>query len=182
MKNFKGIVFFVFLLLYGVGVCIGSARQVLVDNQSGMYEYLEGAVSGYDVGIKESVNSILKDNMKLFCCLVAGGFFVMGPIVLGTVMVIKGYSTGFAITAVLRFFGMRGLIYCLANLISAIIVIPALCWYSCKAVENIKEIRYDRREFMKRLLLLLVIILLVLIVDGGIRGYLSAILMKIGSN
>ncbi|MBR5809168.1 MAG: stage II sporulation protein M [Clostridia bacterium] len=182
MKNFKAIVFLVFLLLYTVGVCIGSARQVLVANQSGMYEYLEGAVSGYDVSVSESVKSIFKDNIKLFGCLFIGGFFVIGPLVLGAIMIIKGYSTGFAITAVLRLFGIRGLTFCMANLISAIIIVPALCWYSCNAIENIKEIRHERSEFLKRLLLLLLIILLVLIVDSGIRGYLSAILMKFGTN
>lgn len=182
MRNFKRIVFLTFLLLYGIGVCIGSTRQVLVDNQSGMYEYLEGAVSGYDVGAKESVKSILNDNMKLFFCLLVGGFFVIGPVMLGAVMVIKGYSTGFAITAVLRLFGMRGLVFCLANLISVIVVVPALCWYSCKTVENIKDMRYDRREFLKRFILLAIVVLLVLIIDSITRGYLSATLMKFGNN
>ena len=178
MKNFKWLIFWIFILLYGVGVCIGSTRQVTVENQNGMYEYLEGAVSGYDVPASESIRSILKDNMKLLFCLAIGGFFVAGPVVLGVVMFIKGYSTGFAITAVLRLFGIRGLTYCMANLISAIIIVPALGWYSCKSAANIKDMRYDRREFLKRFCFLLMIILLVLIVDSGIRGYLTAILMK----
>lgn len=182
MKNFRGIVFLSFLLLYAVGVCMGSARQVLVDNQSGMYEYLEGAVSGYDVSVSDSIKSIFKNNMKLFVCLLAGGLFVIGPVVLGVIMIVKGYSAGFAITAVLRLFGIRGLVYCMANLISAIIMVPALCWYSCKAIENIKELRYDRREFIKRLVLLLTVLLLVIIIDSGIRGYLSSIVMKFATN
>lgn len=181
MRNFKGIMFLVFLLLYAVGVCIGSTRQVLVDNQSGMYEYLEGAVSGYDIQASESIKSILKDNMKLFLCLLVGGFFVVGPVVLGAVMVIKGYSAGFAITAVLRLFGMRGLIFCMANIISAIIVVPAMCWYSCKAVENIKEMRYERNEFLKRFIILAIVMLLILIIDGLTRGYLSAVFMSFGN-
>lgn len=178
MKNIKGIIFLVFLLLYGIGVCTGSASQVSTPNQSSMYEYLEGAVSGYDVTTAESFKSILKDNLKLFLCLMAGGFFVIGPVVLGAVMLVKGYSAGFAITTVLRFFGVRGLIFCMANLISAVILVPALCWYSYKSVENIKEMRHDRREFLRRLFLLLVVILIVLLIDSVIRGYLSAILMK----
>ena len=120
--------------------------------------------------------------MKLFFCLLLGGFFVIGPVMLGAVMVIKGYSTGFAITAVLRLFGMRGLVFCLANLISVIVVVPALCWYSCKTVENIKDMRYDRREFLKRFILLAIVVLLVLIIDSITRGYLSATLMKFGNN
>ena len=180
MRKFKGIFFLIFLLLYVIGVCIGSGRLILVDNQSGMYEYLEGAVSGYSVTVTESIKSILEDNMKLFLCLLVGGFFLIGPLILCAVMVIKGYFAGFAITAVLRLFGIRGLLFCTANLISAIIIVPALCWYSCKSVENIKEMRYDRREFLKRFFVLSLVILAGLVIDGVIRGYLSAILMKFG--
>lgn len=178
MKNFKAVIFFVFLFLYGTGVLIGSIRQVSAPNQNVMYEYLEGAVSGYDVTSQESFKSVLKDNIKLFFCLLVGGFFVVGPVILGVIILVKGYSVGFAITAMLRLFGVRGLICCISNLISAVILIPAICWYSCKAVENIKDIRYDRREFLKRLAILLIVIFIVLLIDSGIRGYLSAILMK----
>ncbi|MBQ7985738.1 MAG: hypothetical protein IJ304_00525 [Clostridia bacterium] len=178
MRNFKSVLFLVFLLLYGIGVCIGSARQVLAPNQSGMYEYLENAMSGYDVTTTESVSSIFKDNMKLFLCLAVGGFFLVGPVLLGGVMLVKGYSTGFAITAVLRLFGIYGITFCIANLVSAVIVVPMLCWYSSNTVVNIREMRYDRREFLKRFFVLLAIIFLVVVVDSGVRGFLSAILMK----
>lgn len=178
MRNFKGILFLAFLLLYGVGVCIGSARQVLAPNQSSMYEYLENAMSGYDVTTMESVKSIFKDNMKLFLCLAIGGFFLVGPVLLGAVILVKGYSTGFAITAVLRLFGIYGMTFCIANLVSAGFVVPMLCWYSSNTVVNIREMRYDRREFLKRFFVLLSVILLVVAADSVIRGFLSAILMK----
>ena len=135
-------------------------------------------MTGYSVTAMESIKSILADNIKLFLCLLAGGFFLIGPLILCGVMVIKGYFAGFAITAVLRLLGIRGLLFCTANLISAIIVVPALCWYSCKSTENIKEMRYDRRGFLKKLFLMALIILVVLVADSIIRGYLSAMLMK----
>lgn len=178
MRNKKGILFLIFLTLYVIGMCIGSARQVLAPNQIGMHEYLEQAITGYDVTVTESVKSIFKDNSKLFLCVAVGGFFVVGPVLLGIVMLTKGYMAGFAITAVLRCFGVYGLIFCVANLVSAAIVVPMLGWYSCNSVVNIQEQRYDRREFIKRFLVLLAIIAVVLLADCGIRGCLSAILMK----
>ncbi len=181
MQNKKGVTFLIFLLLYGVGVCIGCTRQISVSDQSGMYEYLEQAMSGYNATAMESVKSIFKDNMKLFLCIAIGGFFLIGPVFLGGVMLVKGYSTGFAITAVLRFFGLYGITFCIANLISAGFVVPMLCWYSCNCVLNIKEMRYDRREFLKRFFVLLAIMLVVVIVDSGVRGFLSAMLMKFAS-
>ena len=87
MRKFKGILFLIFLLLYVIGVCMGSAGILLIDNQSGMYEYLENAMTGYSVTAMESIKSILADNMKLFLCLLAGGFFLIGPLILCGVMV-----------------------------------------------------------------------------------------------
>ena len=60
MQNKKGVIFLIFLLLYGVGVCIGCTRQISVSDQSGMYEYLEQAMSGYNATAIESVKSIFK--------------------------------------------------------------------------------------------------------------------------
>lgn len=182
MRNKKGILFFIFLLLYGLGVCIGSTRQVLVGDQNGMYEYLEKAISGYDVTAMDSVKSILKDNIKIFLCLLIGGFFLAGPVVLCGVMLVKGYTAGFAITAVLRLFGIKGITFCIANIISAAIVVPAMCWYSSNSVVNILELRYDRREFLKRFFVLLAVILLVILADSGIRGFLSALFMQFTPN
>lgn len=178
MKNLKSIIFIAFLILYAIGVGIGCARQIGAENQAGMYEYLEGAVSGYDVSVKESIKSILHDNIKVLGLAFVGGFFLIGPILLAVIMFLKGYMAGFAITSVLRFFGISGWIFCGANLVSAAIVIPALAWYSCMCVGNIVNNRYDRREFVKRFAVIFIVILLVLLLDSILKGFLSSILLK----
>lgn len=181
VKNLKNILFLAFILLYTVGVCIGCMMQISVRNQGNMYEYLESAMSGYDVTALESIKTILWDNLKIFGLLAIGGFFLAGPLVLAGVMLMKGYTAGFAITAVLRFYGMRGIIFCGANLVSAAIVIPAVCWYSCASSTNILKNRHDRKEFLKRFFLLLAAILPILCVDGILKGILSPFLIKFAS-
>lgn len=178
MKNFKIVVFFVFIALYVLGLSVGSISLVGNKNQEEMYEYLDGAVSGYNVSTGESIKQILEDNLKTFVILVAGGIFLLGPVIMGVLLVIKGYTTGFAITAMLRLFGMRGLAFCIANLLSCAILIPALSWYSCASIANIINNKQDKRVFIKQFFVFLVIMLPILFLDGVLRGFLSAFLMK----
>ncbi len=179
MKKFKLVVFFVFIALYVIGTLIGSVSLVGNKNQVEMYEYLEGAVSEYNVQTWESIKQILEGNLKTFALLVFGGMFLLGPVVMAGVMVIKGYTTGFAITAMLRLFGMRGLTFCIANLLSCAIIIPAIAWYSCEAITNILNNRYEKNTFMKCFLVRLLVMIPILLIDGVLRGFLSSILMKL---
>lgn len=169
----------IFLLLYFVGVCIGCVREIGVENQGEMYEYLEASVTDYNVTASDSIKSIFKDNMKIFCFLFLGGLFLPGSVLLGGVMLVKGYTAGFAITAMLRLFGMKGLIFCGANLVSAAILVPALSWYSGASFENLIRKREDRNTFLKKYTVMLLCIFLILIFDAILRGFLSSMLMKL---
>ena len=182
MKNFKVILFLIFILLYSVGIVAGCIGQVGTENQRDMYEYLEGAVSGYDTSTSESIKAVLSDNIKVFGLLAVGGLFLLGPLVLSCVVLMKGYSTGFAITTILRLFGMRGFLFCGANILSSAIIIPAMAWYSCQAIFNILNNRYERKDFIKRYILLIIIMIPVFLSDSVLRGLLSSILIKFASS
>ncbi len=179
MKRFKLVVFFVFIALYVIGLSVGSVSQVGNKNQGEMYEYLEGAVSEYNVTVGESIKQILQDNIKTLVLLALGGVFLLGPVVMVVLVVIKGYTTGFAITAMLRLFGFRGITFCLANLLSCAIIIPALSWYSCAVVTNILDNRYEKKTFFKCFFVLILVMVPILLMEGVIRGFLSALLMKL---
>lgn len=178
MKKFRMAVFFAFIALYVIGLSVGSVSQVGNKNQGEMYEYLEGAVSEYNVTVGESVRQIIKGNLKTLVLLTLGGIFLLGPVVMVVLVAIKGYATGFAITAMLRLFGIRGITFCIANLLSCAIIIPALSWYSCAVVTNILENRYEKKTFFKCFFLMILVMVPVLLIDGVVRGVLSAVLMK----
>ena len=182
MKNFKVILFLIFILLYSVGIVAGCIGQVGTENQRDMYEYLEGAVSGYDTSANESIKAVFSESIKIMGLIAIGGFFLLGPLILCFVMLMKGYATGFAITTILRLFGMRGLLFCGANLVSSAIIIPAIAWYSCQATSNILNNRYERKDFIKRYILLIVIMIPVFLADSVLRGLLSSILIKFASS
>ena len=179
MVDLKKILIVIFIILYAIGVVFGCLEQISTENQNDMYTYLEEAISAYDVPVTESVKSILLDNAKLFAILVAGGLFMIGPVLLVALVLIKGYSTGFAVISVLRLFGIRGMLLCAANIVSAAVIIPAVCWFSAMCSLNILTNRYDRKTFLKRFFVLIAFILPIVLVDGFVRGSLSSFLMKI---
>jgi len=179
MKNYKTILFFVFIILYVAGLIFGSLSQVGTDNQKGMYEYLEGAVYGYNVKIIDSIKQVLEDNVKILVLLVAGGILMFGPFVLAVMLVVKGYTAGFAITAMLRLFGARGLIYCGANFLSTAIIIPTIAWFSVASCENILANRYDKGLFLKTFFKKIIIVIPILLLEGIIRGLLSSVLLGV---
>lgn len=181
MKNYKTVLFFVFIFLYVAGLLFGSFSQVGTENQKGMYEYLEKAVSGYDVSISDSIKQILEDNVKTLVLLVAGGILLLGPFIMAIMLVVKGYTAGFAITAMLRLFGAKGLVFCGANFLSTAILIPAIAWFSVSSCDNILANRYDKSLFLKNFFKYIVIMLPILLLDGIIRGVLSSILLRFAS-
>lgn len=181
MKNYKTVLFIIFIFLYAAGILTGSIREARVENQVNMYEYLENAVSGYDILPKDNIKSIFFDNIIILGILALGGIIPLGAIILAVSVFIKGYTAGFAITAMLRLYGMKGLIFCGANFISAALVIPVILWYCTRATESLVMDRRDKGVFFRKYFILLSIMFFVFCIDSILRGYLSPILMKSAS-
>lgn len=160
--------------IYIIGVVTGSIHQVKTDNQAEMYSYLETAVSGYDAEVADSIKSVAKDNAKMLLLASPGAFFRIGVPGIAAVMLLKGYATGFAVTAVLRLYGMRGLLLCSANFISLAILIPALAYYGTAAIGNLIYNRDEKKKFLKKAVLLFMFITLMFALDSALRGIFSA--------
>ena len=179
MKNIKVIMFFVLIGLYFTGIFAGSLQQVRTEKQDEMYAYLDGAVSGYNAEVGESIRSVAVDNLKTYAAVLICAFFKIGVLGLGAVMMVKGYTTGFAITAVMRFYGIKGLLFCGANLISAAILIPSLAFFGGFSSYNLLYNRQDKRIFLRQYFIMAVIMALVFFIDSLTRGFLSSAFMKL---
>lgn len=177
VKNLRTIVFFVFLCAYAFGVCIGSVRQVKTERQTEMYEYLSGAVSGYKSSPASGIKRVAEDNAVLLGVLAISGVFKpMMALGVGTVAV-KGYATGFSITAMLRLYGMKGLIMCTANLLSAMVVVPAIAYYGAMSAENLARNKSEK-NFYKYFIFLILFLTAIFCIDSIARGFFSSIFMK----
>ncbi len=179
MKNFKLFLFFIFLAIYAVGVGTGSMRQIKSANQDEMYAYLESGIGEYDVSAVQSIKSVAVDNAKILAVILAGGLFRLGVIAVAGAIFIKGYAAGFAITAVLRFLGIKGMLLCGANLLSAMLLVPTIAYYGSAAMNNLLENRQDKRRFFKNFCVLAIFVFAIFCVDSLSRGFFSSIFMNL---
>ncbi len=178
MKNTKLIFTIIFTILYAVGIFFGGLGQARSGKQEDMYSYITGATSAYTANTTDSIKSVAVNNLKLLICLLAGGCFVFGPILLSAVIFCKGFSAGFAITAVLRLYGIKGLLLCGANILSALFLIPAILYYGSVASQNVIVGRHEKKYFWKRYLFIALFITAVICADSFARGYLSSVFMR----
>ncbi len=182
MKNIKKILFFVLISVYAAGVCIGSISQIKTHKQDEMYEYLAGAVTEYKVTVPDSIKSVAKDNAKTLLIMMIFAFFKVSGIATAVIILLKGYSAGFAITTMLRLYGIKGLFFCSANLISALILIPALSYYGGVCTHNLINYRDDRKVFLKKYLYLMILLTSIFCVDSVLRGFFSSIFMRLAAS
>ncbi len=181
MKNIKLIFLIVFLGIYIAGMGIGSVKQIKDEKQDEMYAYLENAVSDYSVTAAEGMKSVACDNAKILAASLFGGLFIFGPCIVAAVIFFKGYAAGFAITAVLRLYGLRGLTLCGANILSAVILIPALLYYGSASAHNLIYNRREKGIFLKKYLVLVIFLTAILCADSLVRGFFSSIFMKLAA-
>ena len=176
MKNYRKVFFLAFIIIYAIGVFAGGISLIRQENQQEVYAYLEDAVKTYDADFSESIMLTLKDNINLMMlCILSVLFKVISPGI-SVAILIRGYSAGFAILTAMRLYGMGGIPLCAANILSLALLIPALSACGVAAIGNITENRFDRKSFIKRGIFLAVFIIAAFVIDGILRGGLSAIL------
>lgn len=182
MKNIGRIVFFVMILTYLAGIAAGGIAQIKTAQQEEMYSYLEGAVADYRTTVPKSVKNACTDNAKLIPFLAAAALFKQGVAIAGAALFIKGYAAGFSITAVLRLYGIKGVVLCGGNLVSMMILVPLISYYESLAFKSVLKRKEDRRLFAKRYAVMLLILCAALFADGALRGLLSALFMNFSPN
>ena len=177
MRNLKLLLFFIFLGVYALGIAIGGIRQVKSENPD-MYEYLSGAVSEYAPAAVKSIKSVASDNVKLLAVLALGGLFKAGIILIPAAMLLKGYTAGFSITAVIRLYGIKGLILCGANILSVMLLIPSIAYYGSVTSYNLLQNPMTKGEYLKKYFLILIFLTAIFCIDSLLRGFLSSTFMK----
>lgn len=174
MEKKNSLAFFVFTILFTVGILAGSLYQVRIDEQTEMYEYLKSGISGYDVGIGGSIKAVCRDNFTELCALLISAFLPFGVLVVGVVLAIRGFMTGFAITAVLRTYGFFGMSLCIGNIVSALIVVPCFTGFGIFVLEN-----YNTKSRVKLFLISTAFLVFVLLCDAVLKGALSVIFTRL---
>lgn len=175
MKNKKAFLI-IFFVVYALGILFGCISEVRFENQEEIYAYLQSGVTNYNIGASESISAILRSNIKPFSLCAIGTFCGQALTAFSAVVLMRGYSAGFAVTAALRVYGFSGILLCGANIISLGFFIPILA-FGEKILERKCEKNYDyKRKILGRILFTIIFLGPVFFTDSLIKGGLSALL------
>lgn len=178
MKSTKFIIFFLMIFIYIAGVFVGAKRELNSPEQAKMYEYLEKSVSEYNVGVKEAVKSVAKENAKSLALLAIGGFFKPLCFVVALVALSRGYTAGFSIMAILHLYGVKGILLCGANLVSVAITVPTISYYAGIVFSEMFIEKLPQKELYKKVFVILLVLTVILCADCLVKGFLSPLFMK----
>ena len=158
--------------IYVMGLSLGGVFQANVREQSQMHEYLKNGVSAYGEGFIDGTKAVFFDNIIELLIMLVSAYLPFGVWAVGGVLAVRGFMTGFALTAMLRSYGPAGAVLCIGNILSATAVVPLYTFY------GIWVSRSGERGI--RLGILSFIFLTgVLGADCVLKGGLSAVIMRL---
>lgn len=177
MRKLRKLSVLALFLLYIAGIAVGTAREVRLSDEAEMYEYLENGINNYDTATVNGIKSALADNLKFLALLAVGSFFKPLFLLVGISILAKGYLIGFSLMATLRLYGVKGILLCGSNLLSAAILIPSAIYYGGINISGLFA-GGERAEYYKRIFWATVFLAAIFCADAIIKGTLSPIFIK----
>ena len=175
MKKLCKLLFILLIFLYVAGVFAGAVWEMHAPDQNGLYRYLSEGIKGYETQTASGIKAAATENLKFLLILAAGGVikpFLWLPC---AAMLIKGYLTGFSVMAALRLYGMKGCLLCIANFLSAAVIIPVAAYYGSM---NITKMILGEEKYYKNFLIATIFLIAIFCADALIKGALSPIFVK----
>ena len=163
------------IFLYALGVLVGAVWEVSAPDQNELYRYLSDGIRGYETHTVSGIKAAATENMKFLLLLMAGGTAKILLWLPCAAMLVKGYLTGFSVMAALRLYGLKGSLLCIANFLSAALIIPAAAYYGSI---NIRGMVLGDEKYYKNFLIATFFLAAIFCVDALIKGALSPIFVK----
>lgn len=181
MKKLRKLSVLALFLIYASGIIAGTAREVGLPQEAEMYEYLENGISNYDTDTVSGIKSAATDNLKFLTLLAVGSLFKPLVWLIAAALLAKGYLTGFSLMAALRLYGIKGMMLCVPNLLSAAAAIPSAIYYGGINISGLFE-GGGRATFYRRIFWTTVFLAAIFCADAIIKGTLSPIFVKWASD
>lgn len=173
---------FFFIILTVVmltGVVVGTVYMALSDADSGLYSYLTGFLESFGENGKnfEIFKNALKDNLKIWLFVSLCGFFRAGTAGNVAVSGLKGFISGFTVSAFIRYYGLRGLIIPMSMIGADIVFIPAFLIFSaCSCSYSLQK---KSKENTGHFLILCLIFMTIFCVTALFEGYVTTTFIKL---
>lgn len=170
----------IFLLM--LGTAAGSVY--LAKNSTNMGDSIKEYFSSFFSAFSEQKNSAavfrnaLRTNILSALIIFVMGFFRLGCIGTGAVIVRKGFITGFTAASFLECYGARGMMVMLASMPSAIISIPIMLIFSVVSVRFAMNEGKKSKKLLISYIFFLFFVISIFCVAALAEGYLTTIFME----
>ncbi|MCC8161389.1 MAG: stage II sporulation protein M [Oscillospiraceae bacterium] len=127
------------LILLTAGVSAGSVYLARRggDMGDGITEYIGNFLSSFSENRNNMAvfKNSLTANLIYTGIIFAMGFFRLGCVVTGAIIVRKGFVMGFTAASFFKFYGLNGMLIMLSTMPTVLITIPALLFFSAVSVK-----------------------------------------------
>ena len=184
--------YFIFALIFIIGLFIGT--MLLNNSNENQKIQISDYLNNFIAQVKQQNNidyssmifELIKDNIKLTLLITFLGISIIGIPALYFIVVYKGFSVGYTISAITATFGLgKGIVFSLSlMLLSKLIEIPTIFFLLISAIKMYKTIIQDRsKENIKyavsKYIICLLIAFTLLTLSALIETYLSSNLFLI---
>lgn len=180
-----------FSLILGLFVGAGTMFVMEIQNAEDIGTYIKNFVSAYNL---QSVNKAevfkfsVYNNIKILLFMWLSGLWLWLLPVSFIQLGAKGYSLGFSMTAFIRVFGGRGILFAIASMLSQLILfVPAIivyCVFNTNFALTLKRLKGQRisaavktEKYIKNLFALLAMLAVLLINSLG-DAYIMPVILK----
>ncbi len=170
------------LLLLAAGVIAGSVYLVKSSASSG--EGIKAYIENFFAMIAENKNSMevfknsLIEGVISLGIIFAMGFFRLGFVITGAVLVRKGFIMGFTAASFFKFYGLRGMLVMLSTTPTVIITLPALLLFSTVSVKISLIKEKKQKNLIFSYIFLLAAMISIFCVASLAEGYLTTTFMN----
>lgn len=179
----NGALYVIVTILLILGTTAGSIY--LMKHSENMGEGIQGYISGLFASMKDNADSMtvfknsLVSNLVCTGIIFVMGFFRIGCIPTGAILVRKGFVMGFTAASFFKFYGAKGMLIMLSTMPAELIAVPALLIFSAVSVNF--SLNRDKRQ--KKLIIsyifFLVLIISIFCVAALAEGFLTTTFMKL---
>lgn len=174
MGKKSSIAFYLLIAIYVLGLLSGGLYQVHIKEQTEMYEYLKNGVAVYEESVLGSIKAAGKDNIPELLLMLLSAYLPFGLYLIGGILAVRGFMTGFAVTACLRVYGLSGVCLCLGNVLSAVISVPCFIIFGIFIYNNAESTGKIKLGFFS-----LIFLVTVLVFDSVLKGALSSLAVRL---
>lgn len=170
------------VILLAAGIAAGSLY--LARGSDEMAEQIKNYIGGFFANFSETRNNIavfrnsLTANLITLGIIFVMGFFRLGCIGTGALLVRKGFIMGFTAASFFKFYGGRGLLVMLSTMPTVLITVPALLIFSAVSVNfGINKEKKEKKLFFSYIFFL-ILMLSIFCIASLAEGFLTTTFMN----